>query len=151
MEPVLEQLNWPSLAQDLALLSVPDSPVNIDVICRTYGLNKDALRHIMSVPRFKSMLADSAEYFKAQGVNAGRLYRTRTLSNALMEKLFRDAMSGEMDNKELLRFFELLLKASGAFTETAPAQVNTQVNVGVSLPLPRGLKNAKLEHATLPA
>ena len=40
------------------------------------------------------------------------------------------------------------MRASGAFSEAQQTTVNTQVNVGVQLPVPQGLKNKKLSHLT---
>ena len=81
------------------------------------------------------------------GPNAGAVYKFSSLSQALGEKLWRQAvLSDDMEVREMLKLFELLLKAAGFFGEKKEAQVNTQVNVGVHLPVPTGLDNPKLKH-----
>lgn len=143
---VLSQLKWPSLAQDLAVMMVPGSPVtDLSMIYRTYNLKEDELKGILQVPKFQAMFQDALAGFKAQGNKAGSIYRALTLSHSLAEKLYKDAMS-TMEPKDAIRLLELLMKSSGMLEKEAMAQVNTQVNVNVPLPLPKGLKNKKLAH-----
>ena len=73
------------------------------------------------------------------------MYRAGTLSQALAEKLFRDAISENMKPAEALKLLELLYKVSGSMN-TEQQVVNTQVNVGVAIPVPEGMKNRKLDH-----
>lgn len=148
---MLEETRWPSLAQDLAVMSVPDSPItNIQEVCTTYNISMAELKDLLKIPRFAGLLEESADYFKAQGPKAGTIYRTTALSHALTEKIFADSMRGAVESKDMIKFLELLYKASGLMMpEKDSPQVNTQVNVGVQLPLPRGLHNRKLQHMAL--
>ena len=146
MNIALSQLRWPSLAQDLAVMSVPGSPiVDLADIYSTYNIDDAELKEIIKVPKFQQLFADSLAEFKAQGSKAAQMYRAVSLSQALSEKLFRDAMGSALDAKDAIKLLELLMRASGQFDQKE-TQVNTQVNVGVSLPLPNGLSNPKLNH-----
>jgi hypothetical protein len=75
------------------------------------------------------------------------------LSQALSEKLFKDAMGlGEngMKAAEAIKFLELMMKAAGMAENKDAPVVNVQTNVGVQLPLPSGLNNPKLKHLEAP-
>ena len=63
----------------------------------------------------------------------------------IWEKLFRDAYSGEMDSRDALKLLDMLVKVAGLADAKETTQVNTQVNVAVPLPLPKGV--AKVAHA----
>lgn len=148
MNDTLSQLRWPSLAQDLAVMTVPGSPItSLDAIYKTYNITEDELRDILKVPYFQQLFKNSLETFKAQGSKAGQIFRATSLSQALSEKLFTDALRGDMEAKDSLKLLELLMKGAGLFDKTdGGTQVNTQVNVGLNLPLPKGLRNHKLDH-----
>lgn len=141
----LSTLSWPSLAQDLAVMAVPGSPItDLGVIYSTYNLTEASLMSILQVPKFQMMFKEALSEFRAQGGKAGSIYRARTLSHSLAEKLYKDAMT-TMEPKDAIKLLELLMKSSGIMDKDTPT-VNTQVNVGVSLPLPKGLSNKKLAH-----
>ena len=145
----VDKARWPSLAQDLALMSVPNSPIqSIQSIFSAYGITDPELRALLNVPEFQGFFRKAYEQLQEQGVNAGPMYKFSTLSQALAEKLFRQAVVDEMmEAKDMIKLFELLLKAAGFMNPPKEtAQVNTQVNVGVHLPLPTGLSNPKLKH-----
>lgn len=146
--PALSQFQWPSLARDLAVMLVPGSPItSLDAIYNTYHITDDELKKILAIPAFQEMFKESVGHFRAQGDRAGQIFRANMLSQALAEKLFSDAMKEALDAKDMLRLLELLMRAAGVLDQKNVPQVNTQVNVGVALPLPRGLHNKKLEHA----
>lgn len=141
---MVDQNRWPSLAQDLAVMMVPDSPIiSVEQICRTYKTTHEELKSLLTIPKFQSLYNNALEEFKAQGTSAGLVFRTKQLSIALSEMLFNKSIDGTMDTKDTLKLLEMFFKVSGAFKEKE-AQVNTQVNVGFTLPLPKGIK--KLEH-----
>lgn len=143
---LLAHPKWPSLAQDLAVMTVPGSPISdLSYIYRTYGLSEADLKTVLMIPEFQELFKKELERCKALGDRAATVYRFGSLSQALSEKLFRDAISNEMETKDAIKLLELLLKASGLNEDKTP-QVNTQVNVGVTLPLPKGLSNKKLNH-----
>lgn len=140
--PLKAREQWPSLAQDMALLTIPNSPVEgMDDVCATYGLTKADLKEILTVPYFQKLLERSLADVQALGSSAGIKYRAMILSQTLAENLFRQANSGNMEPKEALKLLELLFKASGLEKDNT-AQVNTQVNI--ALPLPSGV--AKVAH-----
>ena len=143
---MLAHPKWPSLAQDLAIMTVPGSPItDMSYIYQTYGLNEAALKTVLVIPEFQELFKRELERCKALGDKAATVYRFGSLSQALSEKLFRDAINNEIEAKDAIKLLELLLKASGLNEDKTP-QVNTQVNVGVALPLPKGLSNKKLQH-----
>lgn len=146
MSICLSQLKWPTLAQDLAIMSVPGSPIeDLSIIYDTYGITEEELKAIIEVPKFRDLFKNCLSEFKAQGSKAANIYRATSLSQTLSEKLYRDAMNSELEPKDALKLLELLYKASGQL-DKQDTQVNTQVNVGVNLPLPKGLDNKKLSH-----
>lgn len=144
----LSKMRWPSLAQDLAVMSVPGSPIeDLKTVLATYDLSQDDLKNILKTPEFLEMFERELQAVRAEGSRAAANYRYRTLSQSLSEKLFRDATTGTMEAKDAIKLLELLFKASDQFAKEVQPQVNTQVNVGVQLPLPIGLTNKKLAHA----
>lgn len=149
MNGALDHLQWPSLARDLAVMTVPDSPLtDMDYIYDTYHVTQDELNRLILHPEFQPLLEKELQYCKSQGSRAGQIHRFTSLSAALAEKLFKDAMglAGEMEPKDAIKLLELMMKAAGmADTRDTPV-VNVQTNVGVQLPLPTGLTNPKLKH-----
>lgn len=143
--PLKNQVRWPSLARDLAILQVPDSPTDIKSILSEYGLTKQELVDILHNPYFQQLFQGSLEEVKNQGSKAGARYRALTLSQALWEKLFRDAHNGDMEPRDALKLLDMLVKVAGLADAKETTQVNTQVNVAVPLPLPKGV--AKVAHA----
>ncbi len=142
---VLENFRWPSLARDLAVMQTPGSPItDFGDIYETYGITEDELKTVIQIPAFQQMYRDELAGFRSQGSKAASLYRTGTLSQALMEHLFSDAMAGHMKAPDMLKLLELLLKASGQLNPEAPT-VNVQTNVGVAIPVP-DLKTHNLDH-----
>lgn len=147
MAYALSQLRWPSLAQDIAVIAVSET-ANKDYsdICKNYGITDDELAEIISVPKFRMLFEHAVNDCKAsEKARHTVVERFTTLSQSLADKLYRDAQSGTMDHREAVKLLELLLKAA-QLTDTKTNQVNTQVNVGLSLPLPTGLTNPKLNH-----
>ena len=143
------RLKWPSLAQDLAVMSLPNSPItSLDSIYSTYGVSDTELKSLLTIPEFQTMFRKEYDKLQELGANAGAVFKFSSLSQALGEKLWRKAVvSDDMEAKDMLKLLELLLKAAGFMNERKePSQVNTQVNVGVHLPLPTGLNNPKLKH-----
>lgn len=145
----LDNLNWASLARDLAVMTVPDSPItDMDYIYDAYHVTKEELNKLILHPEFQQLFEKELQYCKSQGSRAGQIHRFSALSSALAEKLFKDAMGlvGNMEPKDAIKLLELMMKAAGmADTKDAPV-VNVQTNVGVQLPLPTGLNNPKLKH-----
>ncbi len=146
----LDHLKWPSLARDLAVMTVPDSPLDdLDKVLEAYDISREELGKLVLHPEFQPLFQKELELCKAQGSRAGQIYRFATLSQALSEKLFKDAMglgAEGMKPAEAIKFLELMMRAAGmSDTKDAPI-VNVQTNVGVSLPLPTGLDNPKLKH-----
>lgn len=131
-------------------MTVPGSPLtDLAAIYDTYDITEPQLQEILKVPYFQDLFKNAITYFKSQGNRAGAIFRATSLAQALSEKLFTQAMNEAMEAKDSLKLLELLFKASGALNQAdGQPQVNTQVNVGVNLPLPQGLSNPKLKHLT---
>lgn len=133
--PLKAQGQWPSLAQDMALLTIPNSPVEgVDDVCATYGITKDELKEILKVPYFQKLFERALADVQALGSSAGVKYRAMVLSQTLAENLFRQANNGDMEVKDSLKLLELLFKASGLDKGGDSAQVNTQVNIALPIP-----------------
>lgn len=138
-DPLKEHLRWPALAQDIALITIPNSPIKgIDAVCQTYGLTQDDLREILGVPYFQQLLDNSLQELQKQGSKAGLRYRAMVLAGSLAERLYRRANSGQMEDKDALNLLNSLLKASGIEKDVASTQVNVQNNI--ALPFPPGVK-----------
>ena len=60
-EPLKNQVRWPSLARDLAILQVPDSPTDIKSILSEYGLTKQELMDILHNPYFQQLFQGRLE------------------------------------------------------------------------------------------
>lgn len=149
MKPLLHQ-KWPSLALDLAVMSFPGSPVDsLDVIYQSYHIDETTLKTILRAPEFQSMYRNALNDLKAQGTRAGQIYRANTLAQALAEKMYEDAMNGTMEAKEAVKLLELLMRSAGTLDgSTAGPTVNVQNNVGIALPIPKGINKLKHLDAT---
>lgn len=135
MSILSSQVHWPSLARDLAVLSVPDTPLDLPAILRTYSLSKEELATILTNPSFMKMYEKEVAFCESQGSKVAVRYRASTLSQALSEKLFRDAINDAMDSKDALKLLDLLMHASGVMEEDK-SPVALQNNVQINLPLP---------------
>lgn len=137
--PLKEHLRWPALAQDIALITIPNSPINgLQAVCDTYGITQPELRDILAVPYFQQLLETSLQEVQKQGSKAGLRYRAMILAESLAEMLYRRANSGQMKDADALKLLDSLLKASGIEKDTAATQVNVQNNI--ALPFPAGVK-----------
>lgn len=135
MSVLSSQTRWPSLARDLAVLTVPDSPLDLKSILRAYELTKDELATILQNPSFMKMFDKEMALCEQAGSKVAVRYRATTLSQALSEKLFRDAVSGVLEPKDSLKLLDLLMHASGIMEEDK-TPIAVQSNVQVNLPLP---------------
>lgn len=136
--PIKEYLRWPALAQDIALITIPNSPINgVQEVCDAYGLTKAELREIVAVPYFQQLLDTSLQEVSKQGSKAGLRYRAMILAESLAEGLYRRANSGQMKDADALKLLDSLLKACG-IEKDAGTQVNVQTNI--ALPFPQGVK-----------
>ena len=135
MSVLSSQTRWPSLARDLAVLTVPDSPLDLKSILRAYELTKEELATILQNPSFMKMFDKEMALCEQAGSKVAVRYRATTLSQALSEKLFRDAVSGILEPKDSLKLLDLLMHASGIMEEDKTS-IAVQSNVQVNLPLP---------------
>lgn len=134
---------WPTLARDLALLTIPDSPAkDLDNVRATYGLSKEELKAILAVPYFQKLFARFLEDVQTLDSKGAVKYRAMLLSQSLAEKLYLQASRGELEAKDSLKLLELLFRAASLDRDAGAAQVNTQVNI--ALPIPQGV--AKVAH-----
>ena len=129
------QTQWPSLARDLAVLTVPDSPLNLKAILKAYNLGKDELATILQNPNFVRLFDREISLCEQAGSKVAVRYRATTLSQALSEKLFKDAIRGVLEPKDSLKLLDLLTHASGVMEEDK-TPIAVQSNVQVNLPLP---------------
>lgn len=143
MAETLPRLRWASVAQDLALFSIPNSPIpSLGNICDTYGVSEEELRELLTQnTEFQLVFQKAMEDVESWGSRAGAKYRAMMLSQTLAEKLFRDAQAGVLEPKDALKLLEILTKASGLDKDTSQVQVNTQVNV--PLGFPHGVKKVE--------
>ena len=129
------QTRWPSLARDLAILTLPYSPVSMEDIFRTYETDKDEIAQLLATPDFVKRFEKEMSVCEQAGDKAVVRYRSSTLSQALAEKLFRDAINNDMKPGEALKLLDLLLKVAGLMTEDKVA-ANVAVQTNIALPLP---------------
>ncbi len=147
MQNLLSPARWPSLAQDLAIMNAPSSPItDLSQIFSAYDIDEPTLCRLLTTPKFQVMVKTAMQDMRALGNKAAHVYRSQTLAQALSEHLYTQAISGAIEAKEALKLLELLLKSSGLMNEGKEATVNVQTNVGVNLPVPQGLSNPKLDH-----
>jgi len=134
------QLQWPALAWDAALLTIPNSPIHgLDELCSAYNITLGEFKEILQVPHFQYMFDASLQELQKQGSKAGLKYRAMVLAQSLFESLYRKANSGDMKDSDALKLLESLVKAAGIDKEPAgTTQVNVQANIG--LPFPQGVK-----------
>lgn len=125
---------WASLARDLAVLTLPYSPLDLPDIRNTYDITDAELAELLRNPDFLKLFEKEMDLCEKAGDKAVVRYRTGTLSQALAEKLFRDAMGDSMKPGEALKLLDLLLKTSGFMAEDKTPTVAVQTNI--SLPLP---------------
>lgn len=138
--PSKVQMQWPALAWDAALLTIPNSPIeSLDELCKAYGITPEEFRAILGVPHFQYMFDASLQELQKQGSKAGLKYRAMCFAQSLFESLYRKANKGEMKDSDALKLLESLIKAAGIDKEPAgTTQVNVQANIG--LPFPTGVK-----------
>lgn len=130
---------WTSIAQDLALITIPDSGVSgVDAVCKTYGLTREELKLIAEVPYFRQLFDTSLAELKKLGTRAGTRYRALQLSHQLAESLSRRASSGLLKDSDAIKLLDSLLKMAGLDKEPVQTQVNVQNNI--ALPFPQGVK-----------
>lgn len=128
------QVKWPSLARDLAILTMPYSPVSMQDIFRTYQTDKDEIATLLATPDFVKRFEKEMAVCEQAGDKAVVRYRTSTLSQALAEKLFRDAINDAMKPGEALKLLDLLLKTAGLMAEDKAPTVAVQTNIALPLP-----------------
>ena len=82
---VLEtRMKWPGLAQDLAVMSLPNSPIkSLTDLYTAYGVTEAELKHLLTVPEFQTMFRKEYEKMQELGPNAGAVYKFSSLSQAL--------------------------------------------------------------------
>lgn len=136
MSILTTQYRWPSLARDLAILTVPDSPVDLKDVFATYDLTAEQLTEILQNPAFLRLFDKEMTLCANGGERVAVKYRATTLSQALSEKLFRNAIAGAMKDSDALKLLDLLLKTAGLLSEEKTT-VAVQTNVNMKLPLPK--------------
>lgn len=133
---VLNQSSWPTLARDLAILTVPDSPIDMKAVLTNYSMTKEELVDLFRNPSFVALFDKELEVCRKHGDKAAARYRASTLSQALAEKLFRDALADQLKPGEAIKLLDLLYEASGIMDKEPQVQVAVQNNTKIALPLP---------------
>lgn len=151
---VLSQLRWPSLAQDLAVMTLPGTPLTeIDGVRKKYGLSDADLKHIITIPYFQRLFNDELAKFQQQGSKAVGRYQTGILAQSLTQKLFNDVMdpTTKVEARDALKLLELLLKAGGLLDHPKDGGVTVNTNIAVQAAvqgaLPKSLSDSSLKHA----
>lgn len=136
------QMQWPALAQDLALLTSPNAPsASLDDLCASYGIDRQELKDLIGIPYFQQLFDASLQEVQKQGSKAGVRYRSMFLAQSLAEMLYRKANSGDMKDTDALKLLDSLLKAAGIDSKDAGTQVNVQANI--ALPFSPGIKKTE--------
>lgn len=142
----VQKTRWPSLAQDLAVLSIPGSPLDIADIYRIYNTTETEVAAMLTDPEFRKLVVTASRRFEAYGDKAAAVYRASTLAQGVSEKLYNDFMAGDVKPQDAVKFLELLYRASGLDSGQKGPQVAVQNNMTVQLPSPAGLTNPKFNH-----
>lgn len=142
---------WPSIAKDIALLTVPGGGTHYtaDDIAKTYGLTADEFADLTRLPAFETFVKDELARIKSLGPNAGARMRAEAMAVSMQEQMFQQACAGVMDEKVQLQFLNTLLKSAGLDQppENARAAAPQSV-VNVAFSIPRLPTNRKLSHLT---
>ena len=146
----VQKTKWPSLAQDLAVLSIPGAPLEIDDIYRIYRTTESEIADLLKEHDFSKLVVAAAKRFEAYGDKAAAVYRAASLAQGVSEKLYNDFMQGDVKPQDAVKFLELLYRASGLDNNQKGAQVAVQNNMTVQLPSPTGLSNPKFNHLLVP-
>ena len=150
MNGALKHPKWASLARDLAVMTMPDSPIaDVKQICTQYDMSEEELASLISNGDSQPYLQHELSVCQSRGAKASQIYRFGSLGQALGEKLWNDAMNDGLKAAEAIKLLELFMKAGSMLDmpkDTPTVNVQTNVGVGVSLPLPVGLSNPKLRH-----
>lgn len=145
------QHRWPDIARDIALLSQPTSggaSFSAEDIARNYDLTEAEFTALAQVPAFIAVVRSELERVKQLGPFAGHRLRSEAMLASIQEQLYNRAQSGDMEDKQMLQFFAMLLKSVGLDApeekKEAPVQNNTAVNIAFNVP--RLPSNRKLAH-----
>jgi len=151
MKLVKMQHKWPTIARDLALMSQPQtqsSQFDIEDVARMYDLSLVELNELIINPTFRQLVVEAVRNLKALGPRAGFRMRAELLATELQEKLYNRAVSGSMEDKQMLQFLAVLLKSAGleAPPEDTPPPMPAGPSVHVALNFP-SIPGRSLDHA----
>lgn len=148
---VLKQIQskWPSIAQDIALLTVPTSGsatyTGAD-IAAYYKLTDTQFTKLIELPQFRTLVEQEVAAAKELGPKAGVRLRAEALSLELQETLFSRAMAGDLDDKLSVQLLGMLMKSAGIDQPPEMVQAQTAHNtVNIAFNVPK-LSNKKLAH-----
>lgn len=144
------QHNWSLIARDIAMFANPQpgaTPIKIGEIAERYSLSLADLRELIKLPAFCKYLQIEVERVKNLGLTAGYIMHSEIITTAMDEILYKDALAGNMDVVEKLKFRNAMAKSAGL---EAPIQSKEDASiaglaVNVNLNIPK-LSNPKLEH-----
>ena len=126
---------WAQAGEDIPCFGTTHADYFYGPVPCARGLTKEELATILQNPNFVRLFDREISLCEQAGSKVAVRYRATTLSQALSEKLFQDAINGIMEPKDSLKLLDLLMHASGVMDEEK-TPVAVQNNVQVNLPLP---------------
>lgn len=150
--PVLLKMQhqWPMIARDIAMMTQPNanSTYSAEDIAKAYDLTETEFVTLTQLPVFVDLVRAEFARMKELGPFAGHRLRAEAIVGDLQERLYAKACSGEMDDKHLISFLEILMKSAGIDAPIEHKQeTNTvQTNVNIAFNIPKLPNNKKLSH-----
>ena len=150
--PVLLKMQhqWPMIARDIAMMTQPNanSTYSAEDIAKAYDLTESEFITLTKLPVFVDLVRAEFARMKELGPFAGHRLRAEAIVGDLQERLYIKACSGEMEDKHLINFLEILMKSAGidAPVEKRQETSNVQTNVNIAFNIPKLPNNKKLAH-----
>ena len=150
--PVLLKMQhqWPMIARDIAMMTQPNanSAYSAEDIAKSYNLTESEFVTLTKLPVFIDLVRAEFARMKELGPFAGHRLRAEAIVGDLQERLYARACSGELDDKHLINFLEILMKSAGLAAPAEPKQDTSpvQTNVNIAFNIPKLPTNKKLAH-----
>lgn len=144
---------WHGLANDIALSSIQGSvgtSVTTELLCDHYNLTDSELAALFQVKEFQKMVKDAIAYLKDLGPNAAMIQQCRLLAGEVQENIYKRIVSAQVDPKDMIKFYELLMKYAllDPTTNGTNKKEDNKPTVAVQINLPqqvRGLNGFSAE------
>lgn len=151
--PVLLKMQhqWPLIARDIAMMTQPNanSTYSAQDIAKAYDLTESEFVTLTQLPVFIDLVRAEFARMKELGPFAGHRMRAEAIVGDLQERLYARACSGEMDDKHLINFLEILMKSAGIAAPVEQKQESgstVQTSVNIAFNIPKLPNNKKLAH-----